>query len=247
MHTISCTAFVAKTFQSYHLINTVSIKNIHNSFNPKRNDNGNIPSGAAETAAGAIFGGLVGGPFGALFGAQIGSKFGAKRASDDSQQKEMERLGLTPEMVQMAQEVGVALDRGLEGLKATKESLESQQRFARRLDDEATQTYDQAKIALTNSDEEKAKSLLSKRENTLKRLKSILQDCADAKRRVDQMESNVEALEQRALEVDSLLKRNIGAKAMQDLSDNDINSSYSSMRLEDDDPLIRKFKDLERM
>ena len=52
-----------------------------------------------------------------MFGAQIGATFGAKRASNEMQKKEMERLGLTPEMVEMAQEVGAALERGLEGLK----------------------------------------------------------------------------------------------------------------------------------
>jgi len=57
------------------------------------------------------------GPFGALFGAQIGATFGAKRASNEVQKKEMERMGLTPEMVEMAQEVGAALERGLEGLQ----------------------------------------------------------------------------------------------------------------------------------
>jgi len=187
------------------------------------------------------------GPFGALFGAQIGATFGAKRASNEVQKKEMERMGLTPEMVEMAQEVGAALERGLEGLQATKESLESHQRFARRLDEEATQIYEQAKIALNENDEEKAKSLLLKRETSLNRLKKALVACADEKKRVDQMKSNVDALEERALEVDSLLKRTIGAKTLSDLSDNDIGSPYSSMRLDDDDPLIRKFKDLEKM
>merc|ERR1712157_98191 len=142
------------------------------------------PSGAAETAAGAIFGGL------------IGASFGAKRASNVSAQKEMERLGLTPEMLEMAQDVGSALERGLEGLQATKESLESQQLFARRLDEEASQLYEQAKKAL-NDNEERAKSLLLKRETALKRLKKTLQDCAEEKRRVEQMERNVQSLEQR--------------------------------------------------
>ena len=66
--------------------------------------------GAGEAAAGAVLGGLVFGPFGALFGAQLGASMGSRRAFDSEKQKEMERMGINSDMLQMAEEVGAALE-----------------------------------------------------------------------------------------------------------------------------------------
>lgn len=51
INTLVCTAYVAHDFRSHP---TTMSKHIHNSFNPKR-PNENVPSGAAETAAGNLF------------------------------------------------------------------------------------------------------------------------------------------------------------------------------------------------
>ena len=55
--------------------------------------------GAGEAAAGAILGGLVFGPFGALFGAQVGASMGSRRAFDSERQKEMEKMGISKDML----------------------------------------------------------------------------------------------------------------------------------------------------
>mmetsp|Transcript_19761 Transcript_19761/g.24375 ORF Transcript_19761/g.24375 Transcript_19761/m.24375 type:complete len:278 (-) Transcript_19761:92-925(-) len=192
-------------------------------------------SGAGETAAGAILGGLILGPFGALFGASIGSSLGGARAIDKAKKEELDRLGVTAEMLESAREMGAALDRSVEGLQLTRDSFETQQRFAKRLDLDAERVYDEAKEALENGDEERARDLLLKKKDIQEKLKKTLIACAEEKKRLSRMEDNVRAIEERAVEMESLMKRNIGAKAF-------IDSSEFSLTAED--PLLQKFRDM---
>jgi hypothetical protein len=193
-------------------------------------------SGAGETAAGAILGGLVLGPFGALFGMSVGSALGGNRAVDKAKKEELDKLGITEDMLETAKEMGSALERGVEGLKATQDSLSTQQRFASRLDSDATRIYEEAKEAMVSGDEDKAKDLLTKRVDIQEKLKKVFINCAEEKKRLNKMEENVRALEERAVEMESLLKRTIGAKALMDSSD--------QFSLPPEDPLLQKFRDL---
>ena len=68
-------------------------------------------------------------------------------------------------------------------------------------------------------------------------MKKALVACADERKRLDQMESNVLALEERAMEVERILKRSVGATALQ-------GSSMDKFALESEDPLLQKFKDM---
>jgi len=192
-------------------------------------------------AAGAILGGLVGGPFGALFGAQIGANLGRSSSIDKARKEEMERMGITPEMLEAAEEVGLALQQSVSGLEATKESLSTQQSLARRIDQEATELYEKAKEAMSSGEEEKARTLLLRRTNTQDKLKMVLKGCAEEKKRLETMEENVSALQQRALEVESMLSRTVGAKARQDSTSNLDEFDFS---IRESDPLLQKFKDL---
>ncbi len=193
-------------------------------------------AGTGELAAGAILGGLVLGPFGALFGASIGSNLGASRAVDRAKKEELESMGITEDMLDSAREVGVALDRGYEGLAASRDSLRTQQKFAERLDSEADRVYGEAKGALETGDEDRAKELLLKRVDIQEKLKKTLINCAEEKKRLQKMEDNVRVIEERAVEIESLMKRNIGAKALMD--------SSNQFSLADEDPLLKKFRDL---
>jgi len=193
-------------------------------------------SGAAETAAGILLGGLVGGPFGALFGASIGANMGSKRALDRARKEEMERMGVTEDMLRMAQDVGADLERGIDGLKATRNSLETQQSFARRLSSNEGDLYEKAKAALDRGDEEQAKKYLFDRQQLQQKLKKVLLACAEDKKRLETMERNVQILEERAMEVEALLRRGVGAKTMQDVMGD-------QFALEDEDPLLKKFRD----
>jgi hypothetical protein len=192
--------------------------------------------GMGETVAGAVLGGLLLGPFGALFGAQLGSKVGAVNAVDKAKNEEMARLGVSDEMLKMAEEIGTALERSLEGFKASQDSIETQQSLARRLDVNANELYEKAKIAMVSTNEEQAKKLLLDRQMVQEKLKKVLLTCADEQKRLSKMRSNVDALEQRAMEIESLLARTIGAKALKD--------SSSQFSLSQEDPLLQKFRDM---
>ncbi|KAG7355621.1 hypothetical protein IV203_000307 [Nitzschia inconspicua] len=192
--------------------------------------------GGGSMAAGAVLGGLIGGPFGALFGAQIGANFGAKNAMNKARKEEMERLGITQDMLDAAEEIGLALQQSMEGMEATKNSLQTHQSLARRIDSDVTALYDKAKAAIERNDEEAARNFLLKRTQEQESLKKVLKMCAEEKKRLEIMEGNVDVLQKRAMEVEGMLQRTVGAKARQD--------SFIDFSVSSEDPLLRKFKDL---
>ena len=192
----------------------------------------------AETAAGAVLGGILGGPFGAIFGASLGSSFGARNAVDRAKREEMERLGLTTEMMDTANDVALALERSNAGLQAVQESLETQQRYARRLDADVTDLYNRAQTAIVASDEELARKLLMQRTEVQEKLKTALVSCAEERKRLQKMEDNVAQLKRRALEVESLMSRSVSSSLLRD------KSTSADFSLPVEDPLLKKFKDL---
>eukprot|EP00585_Thalassiosira_rotula_P013650 CAMPEP_0196133464 /NCGR_PEP_ID=MMETSP0910-20130528/2679_1 /TAXON_ID=49265 /ORGANISM="Thalassiosira rotula, Strain GSO102" /LENGTH=300 /DNA_ID=CAMNT_0041393193 /DNA_START=119 /DNA_END=1021 /DNA_ORIENTATION=+ len=201
-------------------------------------DNRSKGGGTGETVGGAVIGGLLGGPFGALFGAQIGASFGAKSQLDKARQDEMKRKGLSTEMLDQATEIGVALQQSVEGLRATQESVDTSQKLAKVLDGREKSIYEKAKIAMSSGDEEGARTLLLERETVKEKLLKVLKSVADDRKRLAMMESNVEALETRALEIESLLRRSVGAASLQD------SGGGAGFSLEPEDPLLKKFRDL---
>jgi phage shock protein A len=145
-------------------------------------------------------------------------------------------MGINQEMLDTAQEIGFALSQSVEGLEATKQSLQTHQSLARRIDREVEEVYEKAKSAMTENDEETARKWLLKRNELQENLKNVLKTCVDEKGRLARMEDNVKALEKRAMEVEALLQRTVGAKARQD--------SFSDFSISTDDPLLQKFKDM---
>lgn len=174
----------------------------------------------------------------------MGANFGAKNAVERARKEEMERLGVSQDMLDAAQDIGLALQQSFEGLEATRASLETQQSLARRLDRDATELYEKAKIAMTStsssgSSEDEARKFLLKRTEVQDKLKSVLVQCAADKRRMETMEENVRVIEARALEVDALLQRTVGATARQNAS-----IEMGDFSLSREDPLLQKFRDL---
>ena len=157
----------------------------------------------------------------------------------DAKKSEMERLGISQDMLDMAQDVGVSLEKSIEGMKAVRNSLETQQKLARLLDAESSNLYNKAKEAISDSNEELARKLLLERSNVQEKLKKVLINCTEEKGRLQKMEDNISQLERRALEIDMLLRRTVSAKSMQGIADLDLGLSLRS-----EDPLIQKFKDL---
>jgi phage shock protein A len=178
---------------------------------------------------------------GALFGASIGSSMGSKSALDRARKEEMERLGVTQDMLDAARDCGAELEQSNEGLRAVRDSLQTQQSFARRLDRDATDLYERAKIAMAENRDEEARKLLLERQLDQDKFKKVLMQCAEEKKRLEKMEENVKAIERRAMEVDSLLRRTVGAKAIQETAATD---SMVGLSLTAEDPLIQKFRDL---
>jgi phage shock protein A len=177
---------------------------------------------------------------GALFGASIGSSMGSKSAIDRARKEEMERLGVTQDMLDAARDCGAELERSNAGLRAVRDSLQTQQSFARRLDRDANDLYERAKIAMAQSNDEEARKLLLERQRDQDKFKQVLMQCAEEKKRLEKMEQNIKAIERRAMEVDSLLRRTVGAKAIQDTA----NTDMVGLSLTAEDPLVQKFRDL---
>lgn len=192
--------------------------------------------GAGEVAAGAVLGGMLLGPFGALFGAQMGAKMGEKNALGRARQGEMERMGISQDMLDSAQEIGFTLEQSVEGLEASRMSLETQQQFARRLDRDMTEALEKAKREITAGNEDEARKLLLEKKRLEDKLKATLQTCAEEKKRFSRMEQNIQSLEERAMEMESLLRRTVGAKTLE--------SSSAMLQLDTEDPLLRKFRDM---
>lgn len=167
-----------------------------------------------------------------------GANLGSRNAVDRARKDEMEKLGITQEMLDAAQECGVALEQAMEGLKATKESLDTHQRLARRLDSDSNELYEKAKDAMTSGDEDNARSYLLKRTEGQDKLKKILTLAVDEKKRIERMEENIAAIEQRALEVQSLLQRTVSSKSIMNAE------NLSEFSVPAEDPLLKKFRDL---
>jgi len=184
-----------------------------------------------------ILGGMLGGPFGALFGAQIGASFGAASQLDKARKQELQRKGLTPEMLEQANEIGMALQQAVEGLRATQDSVDTSQRLAKTLDNQQERIYEKAKTAMASNDEEGARKLLLERTRIKEKLLKVLQSLTEEKKRLEMMKSNVESLETRGLEIESLLRRSVGASSLQSSAD-------IGLSLEREDPLLQKFRDL---
>lgn len=184
-----------------------------------------------------MIGGLLAGPFGALFGAQIGNALGATSELDKARQDEMKRLGVTSDMLDQATEIGVALNQAIEGLRVLQNSVETSKRLAKLLNEQEQSLYGRAKTAIESSDEDGARKLLLERTSVKEKLLKVLQSIAEDNRRISTMESNVMALETRGLEIEALLRRTVGASALQ-------NSNSMGLSLESEDPLLKKIRDL---
>ena len=105
--------------------------------------------------------------------------------------------------------------------------------------------YEDVKRALGDGNEERAKDVLFQKSEIEDKMKKTMMNCVEEKGRLNKMEENVRALEERAIEFESLLKRNVGAKAFMDSSadvdvDDDIDFGFS---LKKEDPLLQKFRD----
>ena len=73
---------------------------------------------------------------------------------DNARNEEMKRKGLTPEMLDQANKIGVALRQSVEGLRATQDSVNTGQQLSKNLNGQSDSIYEKAKSAMASDDEE---------------------------------------------------------------------------------------------
>jgi len=69
-------------------------------------------------------------------------------------------MGVPEEMLQTVREMGIALERGVEGSQATHDAVRTQQDFIKILEGGAERVYEDVKRALGGGNEERAKDVL---------------------------------------------------------------------------------------
>lgn len=153
----------------------------------------------------------------------------------------MDRLGISQDMLDMAQEIGLTLQNSNEGLSAVQDSLATQQQLARRLERDSADRYQRANAALLAGDERMAKALLFERTGLQEKQKTVLIQCVEERRRLETMQNNIAQLERKAMEIDALLQRTVSAKL---LSGSKSMDSDLGLSLRPEDPLLQKFRDL---
>lgn len=196
--------------------------------------------GFKGAAAGAVLGGLMGGPFGAIWGASLGSNIGQSREAKVQEQQRLERMGLTPEVLKAASAVAADLREVEAGLQLTEQSLRSAELLQASVSGQADAAYAAAEQCLRDGDEAGARAkLLEKREITAK-LDIAKLEVAQARERRDSMASSVEALQARAREVETIMSRSVTASTEVRTAD------YGAGMAPPEDPLLQRFKDLEK-
>lgn len=179
-----------------------------------------------------MLGGLLGGPFGAIWGSQLGSSIGAARAEDRANEERLEQMGLSKEVRQLAAACAAELAEAEEGLQLAQRALESAKGMESQLQAQAAELYEAAQTALIQDDEAKARQCLVERQEVNTRVTAAGIQKMEADDRVNQMQSAVEILGSRAAQLEARMSSAILDK-------------QTTVMLEPEDPLLRKFRELE--
>lgn len=191
---------------------------------------------------GAVLGGLLGGPFGALFGAQLGGSMGAnarvKRAADER----IETMGLSKEIIKAAQEIAQELADAEQSLELVRGAERSQKNLFDVVDRTMEDAYKAAETALRNGDEATARRQLEERNLQKAKRAQVQAEVTAAAARVATMQASVASIAERANEIEQIIARQVTATKAKSSSgvSPDVN-----LTLEAEDPLLKKFRDLE--
>uniref|UniRef100_A0A7S0JI77 Glycine zipper domain-containing protein n=1 Tax=Calcidiscus leptoporus TaxID=127549 RepID=A0A7S0JI77_9EUKA len=196
-----------------------------------------LGEGAKGAAAGAVLGGLLAGPFGAIWGSQIGGSIGAAKGEERANEERLERMGLSRDMRATAAACAAELAEAEEGLKLAQNSLESARAVERNLEASASESYAAAQVALQAGDEAAAREHLVMRQQTNGRKSAAQIETYEAVERCARMRSAIDALGERAAQMEALMSRAVAGTTASRAGWPDA--------LELEDPLLQKFKDLE--
>lgn len=199
--------------------------------------------GAKGAVGGAVLGGLLAGPFGAVFGAQLGSTFGAERGARKADDARLDAMGLSREVRAAAAAAAADLAEAEEGLKLCQQALSSARSLEAQHEASAGRFYASAEGALKAGDEVEARSFLEKRQQANTQRATAEIEVQQAAARARTMQDVVAAATERIMTVEAAMTKVLASNA----AINAATASRASDGLlgDDDDPLLRRFKDLE--
>lgn len=208
-----------------------------------------VDENLSGAVGGAVLGGLLLGPFGAIIGGNMGANFGAGKKAARMEDEALRKQGISKEMVQMVTEVAQSLANAEDALKTAKESLKFELEDALSLEAEANELYNMASAAVQSGDDDTARKHLTERKRVEAKMEDAKRRAAEAKGRVQRVEQSVESLASQAKKLESVLKENMANAA--ELNAREAAAKFqdamapSVTELELDDPLERKFRELE--
>ena len=189
---------------------------------------------------GAVLGGLLAGPFGAMWGAQIGSSMGADAEMRRRAEQQLQRVGVSKDELRGAASLAAEVAEAEEGLRMARSAVESMQELERTMTSAAGDARSRAEMALRSGDEAAARTHLEEKQRLTRRAKDAEAEVVAAKSREASMAASVAALAKRARGVEESIRERVerggGAGAVE----------AESFALEIDDPLLKKFEELER-
>jgi phage shock protein A len=208
-----------------------------------------VDESVGGAVGGAVLGGLLLGPFGAIIGGNMGANFGADKKAARMEDEALRKQGISKEMVQMVTEVAQSLANAEDALKTAKESLKFELEDTLSLEAEANELYNMASAAVQSGDDDTARKHLTERRRVEAKMEDAKRRAAEAKGRVQRVEQSVESLASQAKKLESVLKENMANAA-------ELNASEAAAKFQDamapsvtelelDDPLERKFRELE--
>lgn len=191
---------------------------------------------------GAVLGGLLGGPFGALFGAQLGGSMGANARVQRAADEKIQAMGLNKDVIKAAQEIAQELADAEESLELVRGAERSQRNLLAVVDQTMEDAYKAAETALRAGDEATARRQLEERNLQKTKRAGIEAEVTAAASRVATMQASVTSIAERANQIEQVIARQVTAtkaKASSGVSA-DVN-----LALDAEDPLLKKFRDLE--
>ena len=186
---------------------------------------------------------------GAIIGGNMGANFGAGKKAARMEDEALRKQGISKEMVQMVTEVAQSLANAEDALKTAKESLKFELEDTLSLEAEANELYNMASAAVQSGDDDTARKHLTERKRVEAKMEDAKRRAAEAKGRVQRVEQSVESLASQAKKLESVLKENMANAA--ELNAREAAAKFqdamtpSVTELELDDPLERKFRELE--
>ena len=208
-----------------------------------------VDESVGGAVGGAVLGGLLLGPFGAIIGGNVGASFGANKKAARMEDEALRKQGISKEMVAMVTEVAQSLANAEDALKTAKESLGFELEDTLSLEAEANELYNMATAAVQSGDDDTARKHLTERKRVQAKMEDAKRRAAEAKGRVARVEQSVESLASQAKKLESVLKENMASAA--ELNAREAAAKFqdavtpSVEELELDDPLERKFRELE--